>query len=101
MKAAGTITSMAELRREIDRVDSELVALLAERCRYIDRAVALKPAEGMSARIGARVEQVVANVRQCAVLNGLEPELVETVWRLLIDWSIRREEAVLGPSVQD
>ena len=30
--------------------------------------------------------------------QGLDPDLIETLWRQLIDWSIRREEQVLGPS---
>jgi isochorismate pyruvate lyase len=40
---------------------------------------------------------VVTNVRRHAVAQGLPPELVEKLWRRLIDWSIAREESVLGP----
>jgi isochorismate pyruvate lyase len=36
--------SMAELRAEIDRLDRELVALLARRAGYIDRAAAVRRA---------------------------------------------------------
>ena len=32
-----------------------------------------------------------------AIAQGLPPELVEKLWRRLIDWSIAREESVLGP----
>ena len=31
------------------------------------------------------------------VAQGLPPELVEKLWRRLIDWSIAREESHLGP----
>lgn len=93
-----TITTMADLRQHIDMLDRELVAGLARRAAMIDRAAVLKPAEGMPARIAARVEDVVAKVRAEAVVQGLDPDLVERLWRHLIDWSIAREEVVLGPS---
>ena len=83
---------MAEVRAGIDALDARIVALLAERAGYIDRAAALKPAEGLPARIDARVEEVVANVRAAARAEGLDPDLVEALWRQLIDWSIAREE---------
>ncbi|MFC2966483.1 chorismate mutase [Acidimangrovimonas pyrenivorans] len=92
------ITSMAELRREIDAHDRGIVAALVRRAAMIDRAAELKPAEGLPARIGPRVEAVVENVRAAAVEGGLDPDLVERLWRELIEWSIAREEKVLGPS---
>ena len=87
---------MAELRAEIDRIDAGLVDLLAERITYIDRAAELKPALGLPARIDDRVEEVVAKVRASAVARGVDPDLAEALWRRLIDWSIAREEVVLG-----
>lgn len=95
MKAADCAT-MAEVRAEIDRVDAALVALLAERASYIDRATDLKPALGLPARIEDRVEEVVAKVRARAAAEGFDPDLAEALWRRLIDWSIAREEAVIG-----
>lgn len=94
------IGSMVELRSAIDALDAKLVSLLAQRARLIDRAAELKPGEGLPARIEERVEAVVAHVRARAEAEDLEPELVEALWRLLIDWSIRREEAALGPPRQ-
>ncbi|MFV0358687.1 chorismate mutase [Tropicimonas sp.] len=88
--------SMAVLRLQIDDLDRQLVAALAERARYIDRAAELKLGAGLPARIEARVEEVVANVRRAAGEAGLDRDLAETLWRQLIDWSIRREEAILG-----
>ncbi|ROT98956.1 chorismate mutase [Histidinibacterium lentulum] len=97
MREPGEIGTMAELRREIDALDRELVARLAARARLIDRATELKPGEGMPARITSRVEEVVANVRAEAAATGWDPALAEAMWRQMIEWSIAREEAVLGP----
>jgi isochorismate pyruvate lyase len=95
MKAADC-TTMEEVRAEIDRVDAALVALLAERTAYIDRASDLKPALGLPARIEDRVEEVVVKVRVRAEAEGFDPALAEALWRRLIDWSIAREESVIG-----
>lgn len=101
MKRPADCKTMAEIRAEIDRVDRELVRLLAERTGYIDRAAEIKGPLQMPARIASRVEEVVANVRREAVAQGLPPDLIEKLWRRLIDWSIAREEGVLGPEWED
>ncbi|PTV93864.1 chorismate mutase [Rhodobacter aestuarii] len=101
MREPSEIPSMAELRAEIDALDLRLVALLAERARFIDRAAQLKPGEGMPARITARVEEVVANAKAAAEARGLDPALVEAIWRMMVEWSIAREEAVLGKGEAD
>jgi isochorismate pyruvate lyase len=97
MKLPAECMTMAEIRAEIDRVDAALVQLFAERARYIDRAAEIKARDDLPARIGSRVEEVVANVRGHAETHGLPPDLVEKLWRRLIDWSIAREESRLGP----
>lgn len=96
MKAPQDCENMAELRVEIDALDRQLVALLAQRATYIDRAAELKPAEGLPARIDERVEDVVAKVRITAQEAGFDPDLAEAIWRRMIEWSIAREERVLG-----
>ncbi len=97
MKRPQDCETMADIRAEIDRVDRDLVKLFAERTAYIDRAAQIKGPLKMPARITPRVEEVVANVRREAAVHGLPPDLIEKLWRRLIDWSIAREEGVLGP----
>lgn len=92
---------MAPVRAEIDRLDRELVALLVARAACIDRAIAVKAAEGLPARIGPRVEEVVANVRAAAADGGLDVAFAEAVWRQIIEWSIAREERALGSEVSE
>ncbi len=90
-----TCAAMAEIRADIDRLDRELVALLARRAGCIDRAVEVKRRERLPARIGPRVEEVVANARAEAVAAGLDPAFVEALWRRIVEWSIAREERAL------
>lgn len=95
-KVARDCATMADIRMGIDRIDSALVALLAERAVYIDRAAEIKAGEGLPARIDWRVEEVVAKVRAAAGAGGLDPDLAEALWRRVIDWSIARERQLLG-----
>ncbi|MEP4037744.1 chorismate mutase [Pseudophaeobacter sp.] len=86
---------MTELRGQIDDLDKMLVELLATRAGYIDRAVELKRLNGWPARIPARVEEVIANARAKAGQAGLDPDLIEGMWRQLVEWSIMREARVI------
>jgi isochorismate pyruvate lyase len=90
------IMTMAALRDEIDLCDRDLMALLVRRAALIDRAIDLKPAEAMPARVTHRVEEVAANARANAQSMGYDPDFAETLWRQIIEWSIAREEKVLG-----
>ncbi|NOC46520.1 MULTISPECIES: chorismate mutase [unclassified Ruegeria] len=88
--------TMQELRAEIDKLDRQLIEMLVTRASYIDRASQLKPGEGLPARIPERVEEVVQRVRASSDALGMDPDLAEKLWRILIDWSIAREERVIG-----
>jgi len=82
---------MDELRRQIDKLDVKIIELLAHRSEFIDRATELKSSNGMPARIPKRIEKVVSNARSAALELNMDSDLVEKIWRILIDWSIQRE----------
>lgn len=94
-RAPEDCNSMAELRHEIDALDSSLIDLLALRTRYIDRAIDLKRIEGLPARTSDRVEDVIRKVRATARDRGLDQDLIERLWRDIIEWSIARESVHL------
>ncbi|MEL6363986.1 MAG: chorismate mutase [Pseudomonadota bacterium] len=84
---------MSEVRAEIDRIDRLLVALIAERTRYIEAAARIKPAES-DVRVPWRIEDVVEKVLVRAREEGLSERLAESVWRELIERSIEHEGIV-------
>ena len=67
-----------------------LVALLAVRQAYIDRAAQLKTGRDQ-VRDPERIEDVVAKVIAEGKKAGLSAEIAEPVWRALIEASIRHE----------
>eukprot|EP01037_Dinobryon_pediforme_P017990 gene17990-18226_t len=96
MKSNITPVAMAEVRREIDRLDDEIVALLAKRQRQIERAAAVKPSLGIPARVPMRVEEVLARVADAAAREGLDQALAQHLWQEIIEWSIALEEKLIG-----
>lgn len=89
------IRDMTALRARIDALDSRLVAMLAERSRLIDRAAQIKARDGLPALIETRVEEVAQNVRALAQAEGVDPDLVEGVWRLMMAHFIAQEDRYL------
>lgn len=94
--APSACQTMADLRAQIDRIDVDLIKLLANRSRYIDRAVDLKRIEGLPARTTDRVAEVLDKVGSTASEQGLDPDLARKLWTELIEWSIQLESKELG-----
>jgi len=87
---------MADVRRVIDALDDEIVALFAKRQRQIERAARVKPMIEMPARVPERVDEVLARVVDAARRAGMSAELAESLWTTAIEWSIRYEERLMG-----
>jgi isochorismate pyruvate lyase len=87
---------MADVRREIDAIDDEIVALLAKRQRQIERAARVKPSLGIPARVPERVNEVLARVLGAAHREGFSKPLAMDLWTAVIEWSINYEEKLMG-----
>jgi isochorismate pyruvate lyase len=92
LKMPDACASLGELREAIDTLDTRLVALLAVRQAYIERAARLKTAREQ-VRDSVRIEEVVAKVVAEGKRTGLSATIAEPVWRTLIEASIRHEIA--------
>jgi isochorismate pyruvate lyase len=75
--------TLADVRHAIDKIDTRIVSLLADREVQVRRAAILKTTEE-GVRAPARVEQVIAKVRALAAESGASPEVVERVYRAMI-----------------
>ena len=77
------VRSLEEVRAAIDRIDRDIVRLMADRGACVQDAVRFKgsPAEVEAPR---RVEEVVSNVRSLAIAAGLPPRVAEAAYRPMI-----------------
>ncbi len=92
--------NMAQVRAEIDRIDTALVDLIAERFGYVDRAWQLK-SNPEEATVPWRIQEVIDKVESRARERGLPPELAEALWRQMIGWFIQYEEQRLSQGSSD
>ncbi len=83
---------MADIRKEIDRIDEHLVKLLAERQRWVEKAVVVKKRCRLPARDAERIAQVVDHVRALALGYKLDPALAEAMWTEMVEWFVAYEE---------
>jgi isochorismate pyruvate lyase len=83
---------LAPYRARIDALDSQIVALLGQRFGIIDEVAKLKAEHGIAPILPYRVEEVVRNARAKAEKAGVDPDLVEKIYRIIIDTACRQEE---------
>lgn len=75
---------LVALRREIDRIDKQIIAMLAQRLKLVDDLVALKRKLKLEIRDEEREQAIIARARRKAREEGLDPAFVESVMRLVI-----------------
>jgi isochorismate pyruvate lyase len=99
VKAPTDCLTIDEVRSEIDRVDCAIVGLLAQRRDYVQSIMRFKK-DGADVHALNRQAQVIAERRQWAERAGLAPDLIETIYRTLIDHFVAEELALLAERAQ-
>ena len=92
-------TSMAEVRAQVDALDELLVPLLVTRSGYMREAARIKGRAEL-VRDEARIAQIVSRVRPLAAAQGGDPDLLERIYRALMDCYIDYEHQQLQRLLQ-
>ena len=82
--------SMSDVREQIDRIDTELVALLAQRFACMDAAAQIKDTRE-SVRDEKRKAAVINHVKKMAAEAAIPVPTVAAIWELLVETSISYE----------
>lgn len=91
MKIPERCESIQEVREAIDAIDNEIIKLLGIRFGYVKEIVKFKNKDRDSIVAKERYNEVIENRRQLAVENGLNPDLIEGIYRNLINHFINKE----------
>ena len=83
--------SLDQVRKHIDRLDKAIVPLLVERNHYVMQAAKLK-GDVDAARVQSRIEDVGQKVSGVAEERGSNPEIVEAIYRAMIEINIQLEQ---------
>ena len=88
--------SLEQARDRIDQLDQDLIEMIATRQFYVDQAVRFKrTAEDVQSP--ERVQQVINKVREQAMQLHTDPDLVEKIYREMIQHFIQRELKEIRP----
>jgi len=87
--------SKQEIRDAIDSIDTEIMLLFGKRFEYVKEIVKFKTDE-KSIIAAKRREEVIQERRRLATENGLDPDIFEKIYRILIEHFISEEMNILN-----
>ena len=82
--------TLEEVRSEVDKIDEELVKLIAKRSKYVKQAAKFKDSVE-EIKSDERIDDVLNHVRHLAATLGISPNLVADIFKILIDKMVEME----------
>ncbi len=101
MNAPNPPDDIETIRDGIDQVDARILELLAQRRGFSVRAARLKGVQEAPSRDLLREEDLIAERIAGGLDHSLDTGLINTVWRQIIDDSVRVQREVLGRNEVD
>lgn len=90
MKDPDECANIHEVREEIDIIDREVIDALSKRFQYVIAAARFKTSEA-SVRAPDRFYAMLQQRREWAKESGLNPDVVENIYRDLVNYYIEEE----------
>lgn len=98
LDAGGVPTTELEMmRRDIDEIDARLITLIAERFQCTERVGRYKTQASLPAVDSAREAQQMARITELSIASGVNPELVQRIFRLIIDAVVENHKHLGAP----
>lgn len=91
MKDISDCNNIEDIREAIDELDREIIKLLGRRFQYVKGIVKFKDKNEQSIVARERKEAVIRSRRKLAIENGLDPDVIEDLYRNLINHFIEEE----------
>ncbi len=85
--------TIEELRAEIDKLNKEIVKLLAKRIEVAGEIAEYKKLHGLPIRVPEREKAVIENVKEMARESGLDEKMIEDVFWKIIEHTRNSEKA--------
>ncbi len=87
--------NMQDLREELDLLDNKLIVLISKRFKLIEQAAIIK-ADESKIRDNERIENIISRLRGLAEENSISADIVEKLWRFIIELSIDLEKEIFS-----
>ncbi len=96
MTSSSIPAELLEARREIDRIDRELVGLLVARFEQTHKVGILKAAMALQAVDAERESQKIAELRKLCESNGLDTDLVTELFSRIMQEVVKKHRELAG-----
>ncbi len=96
MKSPKDCKNIKDVRDAIDSIDGQIVSLLGKRLNYVKEVVKFKENTPESIIAKERRDYVLKSRREMAVNNGLDPNVVEEIYKILISHFIEKETQIIN-----
>ncbi|WP_322965304.1 chorismate mutase [Sphingomonas fuzhouensis] len=87
--------NLGEVRTNIDRIDDQILRLMAERSRYVAQAGRFKTSAA-TVRDEARIRQILTRIRAKATTTGVDPDVAEATFRAMVEGFTAEEARQVG-----
>ncbi len=78
------------IRRDIDKIDNEIIGLLARRANLVETVAEIKK-DRSQVRDEKRIGEVISMVRTQAEKTGIDPDFAEELYRTIIEYFVSFE----------
>jgi chorismate mutase len=87
---------LKKIRKKLDKLDKELVRVIAKRIKLIPKVAEIKLEKNIKRKHPEREQQVMDNAADLASKLGTNPELIKKIFGLLIDEAQSIEKKIIG-----
>jgi isochorismate pyruvate lyase len=95
MKLPSHCKSIEEVRKAIDTIDENIISLLGKRYEYVKEIIRFKEPTEESILAKDRFDAVIETRREFALKEGLDPDLIERIYRELMNHFISEERKLI------
>ncbi len=95
LKGKHDVEQLNKIRKRLDKIDTELVELLAKRKAAISEVIQQKVGENLALRDKNREAELIANRIREGQAQGLDSYFVTRIFHEIIDYSLRIQQDVL------
>ena len=92
---------LQHIREQLDEIDRQVIQSLAARQRIIRQTASLKENTGAPVCDPAREQEILERLRELARASGLDDEFVQTLFREILDHSVRYQTDRLAGRLDD
>ena len=90
IKPLPPMETMTDVREQVDRIDAEIIALMAQRFACMDAAARIKQDRNV-VRDEVRKAAVLQNVKQLSEKARIPVPVMAAIWEMLVETSISYE----------